>query len=778
MESQGLSQVIACHGCQRRGPDDGSWNKRTIPYRPTEFVCHVCFAGTRQPWREEFLLSEKAKFGTVQTPSGYPDTELDVMHRQKLLQRDEQRRSQSAVAMYRKTLLPYVHSPLHKGQIRVLDILPGEDESDVCCAVKHVDLEATEGGEYDALSYHWERVDEEQKTIWIEGCAFAVSQSLFAALKCLRDPKIPRTLWIDAISINQDEKSDEKAIQIGMMGRIYQNAFEVIIWLGPATEDSNYVMDAITDYDIPRIQSEKFAAAFSDLLRRSWFFRTWTIQEFVLVKFLPRMQCGAKVVTSGQFLAVRTFLDELRFALDKIKATVGWQPADLASLSMKGDVILEHPTTRLRDLRSAVLDDDSMPRRRSLAKILTYYTASQVKYDADKIYGTLGLVEELVHDHIKSNNTKSVSDTYTDAMSYMMNFETEEHDVEVLQLYLTFPCPLTRVKPTQELPSWVPDFAQNDVLLDLSTNYVWFWLQQTTRDGASKPRTELQHGRHQITTKRMDRDMFKVSDKVLFVRGFIVDEIAEIVPSAFCEDFIEDSKSKLDRFFEHTEEIRKTVELFKPLLDQAHNMESSETFGNLSDGPSPLLMAIQIGQMFQSMTLQQIEKTCRKYADVLGTNSPEEEWMTDIWSDLFEGYGDISKLSNEQFRAGFHYLVGSRSPKIPAYWTGNGEDVSTLLEEGGQAAIQLETPFKQIFKAPNCFFMTKTSGMYGIGTNGVMDGDKVAFLFPPFYMSFILRPHGDRYRLVGPCFVPPLRRDVFMNKVLAAGQSLDGIFIV
>lgn len=101
-------------------------------------------------------------------------------------------------------------------------------------------------------------------------------------------------------------------------------------------------MDAIVGYDVQRIKTQEFVDDFSQLLRQSWFFRTWTIQEFVLIKFPPRIQCGTRVVTSGQVVTVRTFLAELRYHTGKVK----------------DDVVLEHSAPGLTDLRSAILDGE------------------------------------------------------------------------------------------------------------------------------------------------------------------------------------------------------------------------------------------------------------------------------------------------------------------------------------------------------------------------------------------------------------------------------------
>ena len=60
------------------------------------------------------------------------------------------------------------------------------------------------------------------------------------------------------------------------------------------------------------IQSVKFAIGFHRLLLRSWFYRTWIVQEFVLAKFPPKFVCGTKSITSGQFLAAHASIDGAR----------------------------------------------------------------------------------------------------------------------------------------------------------------------------------------------------------------------------------------------------------------------------------------------------------------------------------------------------------------------------------------------------------------------------------------------------------------------------------
>ena len=50
------------------------------------------------------------------------------------------------------------------------------------------------------------------------------------ALLRLRDPVLPRFIWVDSICINQEDNA-EKAVQILLMAQIYALADCVVVWL-------------------------------------------------------------------------------------------------------------------------------------------------------------------------------------------------------------------------------------------------------------------------------------------------------------------------------------------------------------------------------------------------------------------------------------------------------------------------------------------------------------------------------------------------------------------
>ncbi|KAN0114565.1 Heterokaryon incompatibility protein (HET) domain containing protein [Hyaloscypha variabilis] len=83
---------------------------------------------------------------------------------------------------------------------------------------------------YEALSYSWGTPDSFDLKIWVNDCHFAVRQNLYCALTALRTTG-DRYLWIDALCINQDD-SNEKGHQVGMMDLIYEKAEQVLVWLG------------------------------------------------------------------------------------------------------------------------------------------------------------------------------------------------------------------------------------------------------------------------------------------------------------------------------------------------------------------------------------------------------------------------------------------------------------------------------------------------------------------------------------------------------------------
>jgi len=137
--------------------------------------------------------------------------------------------------------LPYEYKNLDEktASIRLLALEPSlHEDDDVKCSLQHVEI--AQAGSFEALSYVWgEASATTRESIIVEGCEFSVTANLWHALRNIR-PKLTttgtddrskgRTLWVDAICINQDDILERNS-QVQMMRMIYRRAQRVLIFL-------------------------------------------------------------------------------------------------------------------------------------------------------------------------------------------------------------------------------------------------------------------------------------------------------------------------------------------------------------------------------------------------------------------------------------------------------------------------------------------------------------------------------------------------------------------
>lgn len=183
-------------------------------------------------------------------------------------------------------------------QIRIVELLPGNFHAPIELKITEEDLHAT----YDALSYTWGdhnsrvsisvKVDNPKDTKSIN-----VTRNLSMALRHLRDHSEPRSLWIDALCINQKD-SAEKAHQVAMMTQIYKNADQVRIWLGPEADGSDLAMqtlrrggDEILGEDLMDKKNNRVRRALEALPRRDYWTRVWVVQEIFMARSI-KIHCG------------------------------------------------------------------------------------------------------------------------------------------------------------------------------------------------------------------------------------------------------------------------------------------------------------------------------------------------------------------------------------------------------------------------------------------------------------------------------------------------------
>ncbi|KAK3680846.1 heterokaryon incompatibility protein-domain-containing protein [Podospora appendiculata] len=177
---------------------------------------------------------------------------------------------------------------------------------------------------YVALSYTWGPPQQndggiavvnnqhEKLPVQINGQTFSVFQNLKDALDGLYsfwdfDDDVQH-MWIDAISINQDDLT-ERSIQVDIMDHIYKRAATTAVWLGRANADITKAMrmstallripvEDFTPYrqlnpppaefwrarGLPCPDADEHWAPLVRLFQNRWFSRAWIIQEVTLSK--------------------------------------------------------------------------------------------------------------------------------------------------------------------------------------------------------------------------------------------------------------------------------------------------------------------------------------------------------------------------------------------------------------------------------------------------------------------------------------------------------------
>lgn len=142
--------------------------------------------------------------------------------------------------MYQYSLLPSAN------HIRLLHLQPGPSTSPVQCIMSIHDLDHVPA--YQALSYTGGQQNRHQircSDIRDGRHSLSIYESSWLALQRLRHETDERTLWIDAICINQTNNA-ERNEQVLLMRRLFQGAKNVIIWLGEESRDSASAFDLIS----------------------------------------------------------------------------------------------------------------------------------------------------------------------------------------------------------------------------------------------------------------------------------------------------------------------------------------------------------------------------------------------------------------------------------------------------------------------------------------------------------------------------------------------------
>jgi hypothetical protein len=287
---------------------------------------------------------------------------------------------------------PYQPLDTSKLEIRVITLHPGIRTTPIYCSLTHIATNSKSTKPiYKALSYTWGTA-EAPKTIALDGMQVQIRENLWQALYHLRSEEHELTLWIDALCINQNDLQ-ERGSQVSRMSAIYGIAKEVIVWLGPADEDSKLGIDFIQQNfhpssgprvkDIPMNEllvgpSELELWAIAKIMAREYWYRVWIIQEIFRAR-LVTVHCGH---------------DTMRWSsLSKFFRYLSRQPEQAELIKRQGDRqkyerLLEACTSPAKSLT-----EHRTSQKHCLEDLLKAYKSCRSSDPRDKVYALVGLAQ-------------------------------------------------------------------------------------------------------------------------------------------------------------------------------------------------------------------------------------------------------------------------------------------------------------------------------------------------------------------------------------------------
>jgi hypothetical protein len=374
---------------------------------------------------------------------------------------------------------------------------------------------------YLAMSYAWGPPDGAKKQIFINGHRHEIQENLYAGLTQFRKMEYFRKgsrIWIDALCINQSKspQNTEKNRQLRLMGSIYLNAGNIIVWLGEGDEYSEtaitslqtvsklYRTEYIEVYDSadPYLATAHREVAYfriracmlkwSKFLRehntvdpkndvamykffsRPYWRRLWIIQELANGRPGMPIVCGSRV-TQWRYIRDGAFM--YTSIMDLLQETTS---ASMASLGA-GTMTREHSIPHV----AGIAQLEIAGHRKDLPKVqevflpmksnkppahgplkgsffkqaLMLASRADVFDPKDRVYGLLE-IPSLPKLDIEIDYAKSVGTVYREFAQAVIE---EGRSLDILFLIDGGGLSLTDTNgnmiPAETLPSWVPDFG-------------------------------------------------------------------------------------------------------------------------------------------------------------------------------------------------------------------------------------------------------------------------------------------------------------------------------
>jgi hypothetical protein len=367
----------------------------------------------------------------------------------------------------REPLLAYIPIENLEQDFRLVSLQPSEDyTANINCKVYNCSLNKPHG--YEALSYVW-GTEKATSAIFVKHVSsddgdyvnashdFLPTLNLELALRALRFPDKPRRLWIDSICIDQGNL-EERAAQVRIMGRIYQQCSRDVLWLGSETVKIRRAMELVQRL-VTCGKDEKLLAGFT---KDEWaairamiganpvWNRVWIVQELF---FAPKIL----LVCLGQTLDWEVIMQMLDDNAEFKGIFLNGYGTELFNTFHKSF----RNITTFQTIRHPITKTTTNPIfERTLLSIVSTFGGCQATEPVDKVYGLLNI----------ANNTQPFPISYTkslDEVSVDFSQHVLQYDKALLALSAALGDPLTNWDRAEKeesqlrtLPTWAMDLSK------------------------------------------------------------------------------------------------------------------------------------------------------------------------------------------------------------------------------------------------------------------------------------------------------------------------------
>nr|POF19961.1 hypothetical protein CFP56_52210 [Quercus suber] len=365
---------------------------------------------------------------------------------------------------------------------RLVTVLPDnpDEHNPIHCRMEVFPQMGYRDVKYVALSYLW-GAEEDVSTILVNDTEITVRRNLHDFLvwwrRWLRDPNrdkdIPLLLWIDALSINQNNLK-ERAREVKKMGLIYTNAKMTLVWSGKNATLTPLIPSHLPNSaDIQDSAIYQHLEAVADFVAMPYWNRVWCTQELALSLVHGGWLAFTLAGYPRVYGTVSRILELFELQLHKMATEIYNSaskdgPSELQQNGILQTVDRLTSVRRTRDRLSFLvrlwerLEAKEQP---TLLTLLIQTTSLECSVLADKIYSLWNIAADSEPILRNPDYTLTAAQTF---IKFTQGWIEHYRRLDILSLS-RLPGARTNVP---NLPSWVRDWSDRSSVLDAGAN-IW-----------------------------------------------------------------------------------------------------------------------------------------------------------------------------------------------------------------------------------------------------------------------------------------------------------------